>query len=617
MTRHSQRLSYLLLVVLVGITYANSLTGDFLFDDLGCIPLNASIRDLSHLDEVLFYEPLGGRTVDGRPLVNFSLAVNYSISGLHTWSYHLANLVIHSCNVLLVFCLLQRAFQSPRFASVLPLNGKFIAFGIALLWGCHPLTTNAVSYIIQRAESFASLWILLGMVLFQHVIEDVQALSKSKFPILLLVVAFLGGTTKETTAVLPLLMLIYWWVMHAESKVQVREVATLIGLVAFCNWLPVGWLNLINNARGETAGATGLITPWIYLMNQGWYILKYLQLTMIPWPIAFDYGTQPLPVNWPLMVCSSLVGGMLCGSIWATYRRSLLGLCLLSGFMLLGPSSSFIPVQTQIAAEHRAYLASLLWLTLLVVSLLRLLGWFKVFERPQGRQSVAVCSLLVLLSCMVMTWNRNLVFASNLTLWTSVLENCPNNARAMSNLSKYYNEQGLESGNREYFYHACQLADHATQLSPLSDHAWLMLGIAQQGIGQTGEARKSYEQSIAIHPTKTAYLKIVELSLPNHPQAAVSWYEQALTQWPEDPQWHLRLGKLKMQNGLSLDQAEQHFLEAIRLNAEEYWAYNNLAVLYASQGKGPQAAEVLQRCLQRNPQFEPALKTARALGLLP
>ena len=92
-------------VIAAGIlAYLGSFKGVFLFDDLPHIVENPNIRRFASV-----WSSLSG---DERPLVSLSLALNYAISGMNPWSYHLLNLLIHLSSSLCLFGILRRTFQS-------------------------------------------------------------------------------------------------------------------------------------------------------------------------------------------------------------------------------------------------------------------------------------------------------------------------------------------------------------------------------------------------------------------------------------------------------------------------------------------------------------------------
>src|SRR5690606_25996870 len=138
-----------LLLVAVAAAYSNSLHGEFIFDDHQSIPGNPSIRRLQPLSEVLF-PPAditgdGGRTIDGRPALNLSLAVNYALHELDVRGYHLANLVLHALAALALYGVVRRTLLLPRWSEPLRHRATPLAFLCALLWALHPLQTESVT----------------------------------------------------------------------------------------------------------------------------------------------------------------------------------------------------------------------------------------------------------------------------------------------------------------------------------------------------------------------------------------------------------------------------------------------------------------------------------------
>jgi hypothetical protein len=150
------------LVVAVALAYSNAFTVPFIFDDEGSILANQSIRSWR---TVLFPPGDTGDTVGGRPLLNLSLAINYAISGTKVWSYHIVNILIHMVSGLAPFGLVRRTLAG-RGVTGVRWGGRdafFCALAASALWMLHPLQTESVTYIVQRAESLMSMWYLLTL----------------------------------------------------------------------------------------------------------------------------------------------------------------------------------------------------------------------------------------------------------------------------------------------------------------------------------------------------------------------------------------------------------------------------------------------------------------------
>ena len=169
------RIGAVLLSLAALAAWSNSFHGAFVLDDIPTIVANPSIRRLGALGTVLS-PPKIGSPVTGRPLVNLTLALNYAASGTQVWSYHALNLLIHLLAGLTLFGVVRRTLEQPipcgrsllagdssRASSFQQSNTLPIAFAVALLWTVHPLQTEAVTYIVQRAESLAALFYLLTL----------------------------------------------------------------------------------------------------------------------------------------------------------------------------------------------------------------------------------------------------------------------------------------------------------------------------------------------------------------------------------------------------------------------------------------------------------------------
>ena len=152
------------LVVGVVLAYWNSLGAPFLFDDTGAVLQNPTIRRLASL--ATLSPPTDGSTTTNRPIVNFSYAINYAISGESVWSYHALNVAIHALAALTLMGIVRRAlsgsFLRNRFGAAAPR----LAFLTALLWALHPLQTESIVCVAQRTESLYGLFLLLTLYAF-------------------------------------------------------------------------------------------------------------------------------------------------------------------------------------------------------------------------------------------------------------------------------------------------------------------------------------------------------------------------------------------------------------------------------------------------------------------
>jgi hypothetical protein len=121
-----------LLAGTVALLYGHTLQAPFYLDDVRGIAENSLLRDLPAAASRLFSQ---------RGLTTLTFALNHRLTGLSLPSLHLVNILLHAGCGLLVWRLLLRLAGG----GWLPLLG-------ALLFVAHPLQTQGVTYLIQRAK---------------------------------------------------------------------------------------------------------------------------------------------------------------------------------------------------------------------------------------------------------------------------------------------------------------------------------------------------------------------------------------------------------------------------------------------------------------------------------
>ena len=429
--RRSVWIAAALLVLATMLAYANSLSSPFVLDDDQSIAGNPSIRQLWPPWSALSPPRGGGLTVEGRPMLNLSLAVDYALHGTDVRGYHLGNLAIHVGAGLLLFGLIRRTLRSPLFAgSPLQAHALSAAFSIAALWLLHPLQTEAVTYVIQRAESLGGFFYLLALYAFLrqaqcHPLDDTGVGRAAwRWSAVAVGACALGMATKEVMASAPLIVLLYDRTFVAGSfRAAWRERRGFYGALG-ATWLLLALLVAGFHGRSGSAGFGGAMTSWHYALTQCRAVLLYLKLAFWPDPLVFDYGTplvtRPADVAGAAAVIAALLLAVGCALRW----RPVFGFLGLWFFAVLAPSSSVVPVVTQTIAEHRMYLA-LAPLMIAVVGL--------AFVYAPRAALVGACALAA--AAGFVTHQRNEVYRSHLALWTDTVAKQPTNTRARNDLA--------------------------------------------------------------------------------------------------------------------------------------------------------------------------------------
>jgi len=464
-----------LVAVMVGLAYANSLHGPFIFDDPSSITGNATIRHLTDWRAIL-RTPHFTVTAEGRPVLNLTLALNYAIGGTSVLGYHLFNLAVHLAATLTLFGLLRRI--GPK--------DEWIAAAIAVVWAVHPLQTESVTYIVQRAESLMGLfyWLTLyGLVRAAEIgwsatsgcagPDRVSCPSTTRkdagraawgFAALSVAACWLGMATKEDMVSAPLIALLLDRTFLAGSfRAALQRRGAYYGALAL-SWLLLAYL--IASTGGNRGGSVGFnlkIQTYEYWLTQFPAVIYYLRAVFWPHPLIFEYGTFWIRHLQDVAWQAALVGALVGGTIWALWRRPALGLAGAFFFALLAPTS-LAPGTTQMIVEHRMYLpfaAVLAALGFAGVGRFRLNPRRTPAQPGRGarwsrRLTLAVAGLFALV-CLVLTRRRNDDYRDAVGLWQLTVRQRPDNVLAHTMLGQVLDEAGRRDEAKEHFERALQL----------------------------------------------------------------------------------------------------------------------------------------------------------------
>ena len=163
----------------------------------------ATIRSLRSAEVLI---PPGKTTVARRPLTNLSFAVNYAIGKLAVRSYHAGNLLIHLLAALTLFGIVRRTLLLPALRQRFGGASTGLAAAAALIWALHPLQTESVTYVVQRAESLMGICYLLTLY---AVIRGASSERPWPWYAAAIAVCALGMGAKEVMATAPIVVLLY------------------------------------------------------------------------------------------------------------------------------------------------------------------------------------------------------------------------------------------------------------------------------------------------------------------------------------------------------------------------------------------------------------------------
>ena len=407
--------------------YWPGLYGSWLFDDYPNIVDNPGVQPHEVSVPALVRAALSSPASDfKRPLASLSFAANYLASGLNPWGWKLVNLMVHLLNGVLVFLLAKsilRSIEAPRPAPPLSLEKEgqqvgLIAALIAASWMLLPINLTAVLYVVQREESMANLFVLLGLIGYlagrQRMLyrpppythmqgreKDLppptpahrERLDWSGFWICvagLVLPTAIGLLAKETAAMLPLYACLIEWILFrfrcapdlvganlvcdkasgsktfahpVHSRVGARD-WRIISLFACVLLLPliIGLAWLLPSVLNQAGWATRDFTLNTRLLSEARVVCDYIVWTLLPTPHALSFYHDEFRVSIGLLspwttLASLLTLACLVVTIVSLRNRhplAALGIALFLGCQLL--TGTILPLE--LVYEHRNYFAS-------------------------------------------------------------------------------------------------------------------------------------------------------------------------------------------------------------------------------------------------------------------
>lgn len=600
----------IVLLLLAGLAaYHNSFYGAYVFDDIPAIRENPTIRTLWPLTTPL--SPPSDTGVGGRPLANFSFALNHALGGGDVRGYHAANLLLHLGSTLLLYGLVRRTWRE---------RTGWSAWSVALLWAVHPLTTAAVSYISQRTE------LLMGFMYFLTLYAFARgAASRRRVWYAVSVAACgLGMMSKEVMVTAPLVVLLYDRTFAAGSFRAAWTQRRGYYLALAATWLVLAWL--LTGGLSQRSVGFGLgVSPWTYALASAQAVLLYLKLAFWPAPLVFDYGPV-YPITTAASLAALAVVLTLVGWTARALRRSTTAGFLAAAFLLLlAPTTSVVPVAEQPIAENRMYLP------LAVVVIATAVAAHRALRRPAP---VVAFAAVAALGLGALTVTRNTDYRSATALWADTVSKRPQNPRARFN----YGQQLLRLDRaaeaeqefraalrlkpldpRMHFSLGTALLDgrqpgpaatafrEAARLDPRYASAWYNLGLALRRADNAAAALEPLEQALALQPDFTAaHVEVGNVHFQlDRPAQAIAAYERALQLDPAQADARYNAGSACLELG-RIAEAVAHLGEAVRLQPDDPEIRNHHGAALLRAGRVAEAIAAFEQALRLKPDYADA-----------
>jgi tetratricopeptide (TPR) repeat protein len=599
------------------LTYANSLNGKLVFDDLSIITQNSTLMNVKTLGDAIFTAAGGG----WRQLLFATYALNYYWSGLDTFSYHVVNVLLHVVNVWLVYGIVLAAFREDE------RSARYVAICGAAVFAVHTLLSGAVSYIAGRSSVLCGTFYFGAVYFFFKGLNTERRQTRLWFFGLAALFGFFAWQAKQEAITLPLFFAAV--IVLRAKKLDWRWIAALamVPLV----FVALMWDRIKTLYAGIQANTVLVSAGFSKVMPATMYFRTYLTAVvdyffprfLFPYGLSMDPDIATVD-NWysPEFLLSLLVLALLVWAAFRLYRKQPL-LALGITAILVSPLMAYVAIPLpDVVQEHRAYIPGLGLAFLSGGLFLRLRKKYATFSWAVLAVVIAVLT--------VTTMFRNTVFANNVALWQDAVSKAPAKPRPHFNLGQAYQDaQRLPDAMREYerslelkpdvyaaysnlaaiyldqgqFEKGEQMLLKVTSLSPTFTEGFINLAVFYLRKHDPERAYAAIEKALKTNPSSFAayYNKGEILTMKGQFKEAVASYEMAAHLRPDMAAFKLTLGTAYIRVG-DLRAAETQFNELTNtLVAAE--AYRNLGLLYLNTGKPDQAMQYFNQAARVKPVF--------------
>ena len=628
------------LLGLLALAYSNHFTNGFYFDDAHVISNNASIRDIRNVpsfftDATTFSSLPANRAY--RPIVTTLDAIDYWLAGgLDPVYFHASIFAAYVLQLALMVVFFRRLLDQvrPRRRNV------WIALGATGLYGLHAANAETINYVSARSDSFSTLCIIAGLVLYQ--------VGVTRRYHVYLVPAVLGILTKQTGAMFAPLLLLYIalfeervWLPGDRASFAVdrlgraawKAAPTFVlcaGLVAF---------NQHYMTPSTTVSLDASASRLAYFQTQFFIVTHYLGNFLLPLRLSADPDftiiADPLDVR--VLFGLSVVAAMVAAAGVSLRRMETRPIAygITWFFVALAPTSTFVPLY-QIANDHRTFFPYVGLILAAAVSSMLLLDRFdrRWTSKPGVRWAVAAVFAAVACGHAYGTHARNQVWSSEETLWYDVTVKSPANGRGLMNyglsqmaLGRYdtaleYYERALEWSPYYSFLHinlgilkgamgdpeaAEQYFRNALQYDRSNPGVYYYYARWLHQIGRSSEALSLLDQGVLVSPNNANILSLrttlqEELG-PGGADLVERLEREAVTQPSADGYINLGLEYYRLGR---FEDTVTACRQALALDPDSAVAYSNMCSAYVRLGEYDLAIDACRRALEIQPVFDRA-----------
>ena len=595
------------LFVLSVVAYVNTIGFQYALDDYSIILENASTKKgFSAFKEFFSTTYRYGYIFTSdelyRPLSKWLLATEWSLAPNNPTVGHFVNIILYGFIAVLLFNFMMQITKSR----------VWFSFFTTALFIVHPLHTEVVANIKSADELLGFLFGLMCLsAAFRYYLNS-NFSDLLKCAIFMLLALFSKESSITLLAVLPLLAH-YFTDVKSNKKWYPLVAAFLVSVI---------FLLIRSSVVGQSAislkpsfvdnmlvSATGIKHYTTAVSIVGLYLLRVI----IPYPLSFDNSYPQLPymqlMDWQFILSFLVIVTLIVVAIIQFKSRSLFSFGVLFLLITFSVSSNLI-VTIGTHWGERLFFVPLLGCIIIVMSLVDQYI-LKSSEDPLVLKKYTNPSLLLLsfvgLVFLIMTVNRNYVWANNSTLYQSGLISAPNSTRVQfymgNNLIKEDQLAGKSKVEQDSILNlGISFLKKSTVLTPSFTDAWTQLGVAYSRLKKDSMALQMYTEGLKYNPNDpTVYNNIgtVYFSKKDY-QKAFDNFNKAVELNPRYVDALMNLGSV-YGTANNFDLAIASFENAVRYDPNNARAYYFIGLTYRYKGNELLANQNLEKAYSLDP----------------
>jgi tetratricopeptide (TPR) repeat protein len=577
--------TFLILLLLAVLPYANILSNQFVYDDGFQVVGNPYAHSFKYLPQIFtttVWSFLGAQGASNyyRPMMTLGYLLTYQIAGLVPFTFHLVNILLNGIAVWLVYVILRR------------FGGERVALVAAGLFALHPIHTEPVAWIAAVTDLELAVFYLATFLLYLKLPEGK---NKSRARAAMCACFALALLSKEQAITIPILALLFeHFYRDDRTSTLLKEKLSRYGLL----WAMAG-LYLIVRVIAMRGLARVIMRP-----SLSWYetVLSAVALLggyvgKLIWPAhlspyyIFEASGHVTDVTVLLGFAALACSAILFAILWKRFHT--VSFAFLWIFLPLGPALNARWMPASAFGERYLYLPSLGFCWLLSWGAVQLWnGNVAAVPRIVARSVPAFLAVLAL-AYGVRTVLRNRDWHDNETLYQKIIDTQGDASLIRGNLGSIAFDRGnLQLAERDWL--------GALATGPTNVHALDGMALLCRSRNRYAESLAYSARGLALRPVDTVgHVSLgVTLAAMGRAAEAEEQFRTATALSPLSIEAHNTYGKFLLLQG-RVDEAHAEFERSTDADPNTD-AYDGLGDIYLAYQDLPRAEQAYRQALAGN-----------------